>query len=69
MALGWIVSGYLYLFLINMEKLIAKVSQRLMNKKINQKKYLEALNFSFKLHSKQVLIFIQLFHPTDPHYI
>ena len=25
-----------------------------MNKKINQKKYLEALNFSFKLHSKQI---------------
>ena len=24
-----------------------------MNKKINQKKYLEALNFAFKLHSKQ----------------
>ena len=24
-----------------------------MNKKINQKKYLEALSFAFKLHSKQ----------------
>ena len=24
-----------------------------MNKKINQKKYLQALNFAFKLHSKQ----------------
>lgn len=27
--MGWAVSGYLYLFLINMEKLIAKVSAKM----------------------------------------